>query len=222
MKLLAALLFAFPPQPGGPEPAPESKPEPTERTEKTRPGGWLEKFPGPQEGFLIRLQSLCTGDRYAGRVVSNDPQDAAMRAEPLTIGPAACETEDGRLRAIAIPFAVGDDRTRTWHLTRTGTGLRLRHEHRGVPGQGSPVTGYGGAADGGGTFTRQAFPADAETRALFAEAGREASRENVWTLEIVPGDVLAYALDRPDRAFRAEFDLTRPVADDVQAARESE
>ena len=87
LALLAML--AFPPQPGGAAPAP---PEREARAEKTGPGDWLQKFPGPQEGFLIRLQSLCGGERYGGRVVSSDPEDADMRAEPLTMGPAACET----------------------------------------------------------------------------------------------------------------------------------
>ena len=208
LALLAML--AFPPQPAGAAPEP-AKPAATE--EKTGPGDWLQKFPGPQEGFLIRLQSLCGGERYGGRVVSSDPEDADMRGEPLTMGPAACETEDGRLTRIAIPFAVGEDASRTWIVTRTESGLKLRHRHLLADGAEDPVSQYGGVADGGGTFTRQAFPADAETRALFDAQGLPQSGANVWAVEIVPGDAFAYEMTRPGRAFRAEFDLMRPLTD---------
>jgi len=36
---------------------------------------------------------------------------------------------------------------------------------------------------------------------------------NVWTIEIVPGELFAYGLRREgtDRRFRVEFDLTRPI-----------
>ena len=32
--------------------------------------------------------------------------------------------------AIRIPFHVGEDRSRTWVVTRTANGLRLKHDHR--------------------------------------------------------------------------------------------
>ena len=228
---LALLLAAFPPQPGGA--VPDARPEPLPREERTGPDDWLEKFPGPQDGFMLRLQSLCTGERYAGRMVSGDPRDADMRGEPLTMGPADCTLDDGRLTAIAIPFAVGDDASRTWRLSRTGVGIKLRHRHVLPDGTEDPVSGYGGVAmssgeGGGGTFTRQAFPADAETRALFLREGLDASVANVWSVEIVPGDGFAYALDRPGgdggpRAFRAAFDLARPLPREAdQAARADE
>ena len=224
--LIAAL--AFPPQPGGTPPAPE----PEAREEVTGPDDWLEKFPGPQDGFMLRLQSLCGGERYAGRVVSDDTRDADMRGERLVMGPADCTLADGRLEAIAIPFAVGEDASRTWLVSRTPSGLKLRHRHVLPDGTPDPVSGYGGVAEGGGTFTRQAFPADTGTRALFTREGLDESVANVWTLSVVPGDSFAYALDRPDanegdageggRAFRAEFDLMRPLPpradEDDQAA----
>ena len=212
------LALAFPPQPGSaPEPA-----EPLPREEKTGPKDWLAKFPGPQEGFMLRLQSLCTGEAYAGRVVSDDPEDEDMRAQRLIMGPARCALTDGRLASIAIPFAVGDDTSRTWMISRTASGLKLRHRHTLPDGSEDPVSRYGGVAEGGGTFTIQAFPTDAETRALFEREGLPQSSPNVWTLSIVPGDAFAYAMERPGRAFRAEFDLMRPVdARGRQAARAS-
>ena len=31
---------------------------------------------------------------------------------------------------VRIPFWVGEDHSRTWVVTRTETGLRLKHDHR--------------------------------------------------------------------------------------------
>src|SRR3712207_8407608 len=31
---------------------------------------------------------------------------------------------------VRIPFHVGEDRSRTWIVTRTAAGLRLKHDHR--------------------------------------------------------------------------------------------
>ena len=220
LTLSVGTAHAFPP---GPSDGEASQPEPEARQERTGPGDWLAKFPGPQDGFMLRLQSLCGGERYAGRLVSDDPEDAAMRGERLVIGPAECTIRDERLAAIAIPFAVGDDASRTWRLSRTASGVRLRHRHALPDGTEDPASGYGGVADGGGTFTRQAFPVDAETGALFEANGLSASLGNVWAVEVVPGDALAYEMTRPGRRFRAEFDLAQPLdggalADD-QAAR---
>lgn len=172
----------------------------------------LDKFPGPQDGFMLRLQSLCGGERYPGRVTSDDPQDAEMRGERLVMGPADCTlAADGTLSHVAIPFAVGDDASRTWVIDRTEAGLRLRHRHTHEDGTTDALTMYGGTTTDEGGFTRQAFPADAESRALFAEQGIPASSANVWAVEVVPGDAFAYELERPGRAFRAEFDLSRPL-----------
>jgi len=35
---------------------------------------------------------------------------------------------------------------------------------------------------------------------------------NVWAIEVEPGHLFAYELRRPERHFRVEFDLTRPLA----------
>jgi hypothetical protein len=109
---------------------------------------------------------------------------------------------------IRIPFHVGDDRSRTWVLTRTPEGLRLKHDHRHADGSEDAVTQYGGDTRDGGTAEWQEFAADAHTALLIPAAST-----NVWTVEVVPGDLFAYALRREgtDRRFRVEFDLTRPV-----------
>ena len=199
---LAAIAFAFPPEPPG---APQTaSPRPIEDK-----GRLEDSFPGPQTGFMLRLQSLCGGETYRGRVVSDDPQDADWRGQVLTMGPARCTlTDDQRLARIELPLAVGADTSRTWIVTHHPEGIRLRHRHAHDSHE-DAVSGYGGITADDGTFSVQAFPADAESRALFEREGIPASKANVWSMEIVPGDRFAYALDRPGRTFRAEFDLAR-------------
>lgn len=165
--------------------------------------------PGAQEAFLDRLRGHC-GRAYEGRLVTSDPADAAMAGQRMVMHVAACE--QNRIR---IPFQVGEDRSRTWVITRTATGLRLKHDHRHEDGSPDTLTNYGGDTADGGTATRQAYPADAESIALFRRTGRDVSVANVWAIEVTP-TMFAYELRRPPgpgaRHFRVEFDLTRPIA----------
>jgi hypothetical protein len=110
---------------------------------------------------------------------------------------------------IRIPFHVGENRSRTWVLTRTEAGLRLKHDHRHEDGSEDSVTQYGGDTRDAGTAGRQEFHADSLTAALIP-----AARTNVWTIELVPGERFVYALRREgtERRFRAEFDLSQPAA----------
>lgn len=110
---------------------------------------------------------------------------------------------------VRIPFHLGANRSRTWVITRTATGLRLKHDHRHEDGSEDAITQYGGDTRDSGTIVRQEFYADSHTATLIP-----AARTNVWTIEVIPGDRFAYALRRvgTDRRFRVEFDLTTPVA----------
>ncbi len=74
------------------------------------------------------------------------------------------------------------------------------------------LTQYGGDTTDGGSATRQQFPADAFSKALFQRAGNPASVTNVWAVEVAPARRFAYELRRPERFFRVDFDLSRPVA----------
>ncbi|MCG8457062.1 MAG: PQQ-like beta-propeller repeat protein [Holophagales bacterium] len=97
-------------------------------------------------------------------------------------------------------------------LTRTdGGGIHLRHDHRHEDGSPDPLTLYGGVSDGTGSEAARHFPADAYSKELFIARGIEASVENVWTMEILPGERFTYLLRRPGRHFRADFDLRRPI-----------
>ena len=56
------------------------------------------------------------------------------------------------------------------------------------------------------------FPADRFTKDLLVREGNTAGVNNVWAVEVHPGRTFAYELRRPNRFFRVEFDLTKPVA----------
>ncbi len=103
------------------------------------------------------------------------------------------------------------DRSRTWLITRTDSGLRLKHDHRHADGSPDAATMYGGdTADFGSAFV-QAFPVDEESIAMFRAGGATASVTHVWQVEM-DARTYAYQLSRAGRLFRVEFDLTHPIA----------
>jgi len=153
--------------------------------------------------FWQALRALC-GKAYEGRLVEGtEPSDAAIGSQRLVMHVRSCSDEE-----IRVPFHVGDNRSRTWVLTRTGEGTRLKHDHRHEDGSADAVTHYGGDADASSSGTTMQFPADAYTAALLPAAAT-----NIWTIAIEPGRSFAYALRREvqGRRFKVEFDLSRPV-----------
>ena len=173
--------------------------------------------PTPQDAFWAALSSHC-GKAYAGRLVSDEAPDADMRGAAMAMHVRECS--DTR---IEVPFHVQRadgswDRSRTWLLTRTPAGLRLKHDHRHEDGSEDAVTLYGGDTASPGTARAQQFPVDGESIALFRREGLAASVTNVWQVEVDPagtaGGTYAYQLTRTGanaRRFRVEFDLTRPI-----------
>jgi hypothetical protein len=162
--------------------------------------------PAPQT-FWTQLAALC-GQAFDG-VVTVDRGGTApdpFAGQRLRMHVRTCA--DHELR---VPFHVGDDRSRTWVFTRSDGALRLHHDHRHDDGSPDVVTMYGGQAIAPGTATEQRFPADDATRALFVREGLPRSVDNVWIVEVVPDVRFAYALTRPDREFRIDFDLSAPV-----------
>jgi hypothetical protein len=162
----------------------------------------------PQDLFFERLGAHC-GKAYEGRLVSAEAADAAMAGQRMIMHVAQCSSD--RLR---IPFHVGEDRSRIWVISRTAAGLRLKHDHRHEDGSEDVLTQYGGDSAGAGSASRQEFPVDAESVALFRRTGRDVSVTNVWAVEVTDR-MFAYELRRPPgpnaRYFRVEFDLSRPV-----------
>ena len=155
----------------------------------------------PADTFMANLNQLC-GQTLEGRLVTTDPADADFAGKKLVMGPVACATNE-----VAIPFAVGDNRSRTWVITRTGAGVRLKHVHRHDDGSEDKVSRYGGDTATEGTATRQEFPVDEFSKLMFRANKLERSVTNVWAVEADPGKHFAYELRRPNRFFRVEFDL---------------
>ena len=161
--------------------------------------------PSPQDQFFANLRALC-GQSFAGRVVTTDAADASFASERLVMQVRECSDDE-----IRVPFHVSDNRSRTWVITRTDTGLRLKHDHRHEDGSEDTLTQYGGDTTSEGTAERQEFPADAFSRALFERNNIPQSVTNVWAVEVHPGRKFVYELRRPNRHFRVEFDTTAPI-----------
>lgn len=166
----------------------------------------------PQDAFFAALTARC-GQAYAGRIETSDAADAAMQGKAMVMHIRRCTPE-----RIEIPFHIdglgprdGWDRSRTWVVTRTDTGLRLKHDHRHADGTSDEVTMYGGDTATEGTATRQEFPVDAESIALFTRTGRSVSNTNMWAIEATPLG-FAYELRREGRHFRVGFAWNRPVS----------
>src|SRR5690606_12921813 len=125
---------------GAPDPA-SRKGDPAEQADAAAEG--LAAAEAPADAFMAALASHC-GQALEGRVVANARRPAepdAFEAERLVMHVRGC---DDPARELRVPFHVGDDRSRTWVLTRVGPGLRLKHDHRHEDGSDDAVTMYGG------------------------------------------------------------------------------
>ena len=157
--------------------------------------------------FFANLSTLC-GKAYEGRIASPPvAADASFAGKRLVMHVRDCTAD-----MIRIPFHVGDDRSRTWVVTRTTAGYRLKHDHRHEDGSEDKVTQYGGDSATPVAALRQLFPADDFTKALLLRENNPAGVDNVWAVEVAPGRTFAYELRRPGRFFRVEFDLTQPIS----------
>lgn len=157
----------------------------------------------PAQQFWDALRPLC-GQAFEGRLVEGtEPSDAAMGEQQLVMHVRSCSDEE-----IRIPFHVGENRSRTWVLTRIPAGARLKHDHRHEDGTPDRVTQYGGDTRVGDDDLALDFFADEHTAQIVP-----AAKTNVWTVAIAPGETFTYALRRENsgRRFRVDFDLTKPV-----------
>ena len=161
--------------------------------------------PTPAAIFFNDLTALC-GKSFAGNLVAGDVSDADFAKADMRAHVRECNGTE-----IRIAFDVGEDKSRTWIISKVGEGLRLKHQHMLKDGTEDPVSQYGGDTQNAGSATRQEFPVDAVSKQMFVKEGRAVSTTNVWAFEIKSGSSLTYELSRPNRLFRVEFDLTKPL-----------
>ena len=136
--------------------------------------------------YFERLTALC-GSRYVGAMTF--PVDGQDTFKGKTL---VAEFKECSEQQVRIPFAVGDDTSRTWVFTKTEQGVILQHDHRHADGSADEVTNYGGESDGFGDALTQSFPADIYTRELIPVAST-----NIWSVTLSEdGEQLTYHLER--------------------------
>lgn len=155
-----------------------------------------EKLTPQQLDFFETLAGMCSQRLQGASVYPDDPNDA-MYGKLLVMTVLKCSDTE-----IRIPFHVGEDHSRTWVITKTESGLLLKHDHRYPDGTPHSLTNYGGVANDAGTQYRQYFEADQETAEMLPEAST-----NVWMLEMSPEEGrFTYYLERHGKPrFRAEL-----------------
>jgi hypothetical protein len=178
-----------------------------DRTAQADPADDAQAAAGdPQQQWWDALQALC-GQAFSGEMVRFDPDmDTGWLNRDVIMHVRECSPTE-----IRIPLHVGENRSRTWVLTRSAQGIQLKHDHRHPDGTEEASSQYGGMTTSPGTATRQEFPAGEFSRQLFESQDHPDGVHNVWAMEIHPGERFAYQLSRFNRDFRAEFDLSRPV-----------
>ncbi len=159
-----------------------------------------------QFAFFNQIKSYC-GKAFLGTVVKGNASDDAMREKSLVMHVRECSDTE-----LKIPFHIGDDRSRTWIISKTANGLQLKHDHRHQDGNPDKITMYGGTPLVNGSNNAQVFPADKFSKDMFMANNMRAATGNAWTIEIIPGKVYRYGLTREGREFVVEFDLTAPIA----------
>ncbi|MDX1677469.1 hypothetical protein [Arsukibacterium sp.] len=156
------------------------------------------------DAFFNHIKALC-GKAFAGKIAIDNPPAPGFDGE-LIMHVRKCT--DSQLQ---IPFHVGDNHSRTWIISKTGSGLTLKHDHRNADGSHDEQTMYGGQTLDAGWANVQSFPADQYSKALFTERGIPQSNTNIWQMFIYP-EKFSYRLIREGREFRVDFDLTQTVA----------
>jgi len=155
-----------------------------------------------QKVFFKKLRKMC-GRQFEGATEFPTNADHALVGKKLLMKIETCADSE-----IRIPFRVGEDKSRTWIITLSNTGLLFKHDHRHEDGAPDKITMYGGWTTSVGAATRQMFPADQQTVDILPAAAT-----NAWWIDLVPGEYFTYNLRRmgTDRYFSIKFDLTKEV-----------
>ncbi len=157
------------------------------------------------DGFFDNIAAHC-GKAYEGKVsVDNAAGPSSFAGKKLVMHVRRCNELE-----LQVPFHVGDDASRTWIITKTGSGLSLKHDHRHKDGSDDESTMYGGHTLDAGFTNAQSFPADQYSKELFVSQGIPQSIGNTWQMYIYPKQ-FTYRLVREGREFRVDFDLTKPI-----------
>jgi len=153
--------------------------------------------------FFDNISALC-GKAFNGKVTVDNSSGKGFD-KPLIMHVRQCDKTQ-----LHIPFHVGDNSSRTWIITKTGSGLSLKHDHRHKDGSDDDSTMYGGHTKDAGWPQVQSFPADQYSKELFVSSGIPQSIGNTWQIYIYP-TTFTYRLIRQGREFRVDFDLTKPI-----------
>lgn len=140
----------------------------------------------PRDQYMATLKSLC-GQRFEGAMTYAIDPKHAFANKLLVANVASCSDTE-----IRVQLQVGEDRARTWVITRTAAGLDLRHDHRHPDGTAEAETMYGGPTRTEGSALSQSFYADTYTAGLI-----KGSDTNVWTISLsADKNTLTYHLER--------------------------
>jgi len=151
--------------------------------------------------FWNTLKSHC-GKAYEGRLEIPE-EDEDFGGKKLVMHLKSCTENE-----IKIPFYVGDDKSRTWILSKKEGIISLKHDHRHEDGTEDDINFYGGTASNEGKANIQFFPADVHTQEMIPAAAT-----NVWWITL-DEKTFTYNLRRlgTDRVFKVVMDLTTPIA----------
>lgn len=129
--------------------------------------------PNSQAKFFDSLSTLC-GERFEGKMTFPKEGQDNFAGKLLVATIKTCTDSE-----IRIPFHVGEDRSRTWIVSKTKQGLQLKHDHRHEDGTPDEINMYGGLAASNGSSSSQSFFADKHTATIIP-----AANTNVWTMSL--------------------------------------
>lgn len=157
------------------------------------------------DDFFSNIKQHC-GKAFEGEVTVDNAKGGSFANKKLIMHVRKCTDVE-----LQVPFHVGKDASRTWIITKTGSGLSLKHDHRHKDGSSDSSTMYGGHTIDAGWAEAQSFPADQYSKELFIKEGIPQSNGNTWQMYIYPKK-FTYRLIRQGREFRVDFDLTKPIS----------